>query len=217
LFCQTKSFNGIDIDVIISMIGSVLVVGTITSYIFENISKERLFAEIFSQINKDMSVKKAGLDSCHPVSTDIVFRDDICRARQITTLFAYSADFIKRHVQELTDAARRGVEIRFVFVKRESTVLDAMRALGWSEASITANYEALERYRASFSEYKNVRFVFVDAIPRYGAVLFDDTVYVIEHTTSSGQRNVPALKLSKGGFLADFYCADIEKLIHEGK
>ena len=110
------SCNGIDIDEILSIVGSVLVVGAIMSYIFENLSKERLFGEIFSQINKDLTIKRSGVEACYAVSSDIVYRDDIAEAMKVTTLFTYADGFIKRHFDELLIAAKRGAEIRFVFV-----------------------------------------------------------------------------------------------------
>ncbi|MFC3084867.1 hypothetical protein [Tabrizicola soli] len=162
---SSMSYNGFDVDVVLSMVGSVLFVGTITGYIFENRTKEKLFGEIFERINKDLSIRNAGIESCFEASTDISYRDEIKHAREITTLFTYADGFLKRHMEELLDAATRGAILKFIFVRQDSQIISAMEGLGWAKTSISANYESLKVFEKRF-EGKNVSFHYVDAIPR---------------------------------------------------
>lgn len=209
------NINGIDVDAAISTIGSALVIGSLASFFFENHAKEKLFEQVFEKTLKSTEILRAGIQDCHEHSMEINYRQLIADLDLITTLFTYADGFIKRNEQEIIAAAKRGAKIKFLFVDRNSPVIKTMIELGWQEKSIDANYENIEKFRADMEKYNNVSVRYINAIPRYAAVMFDEELFIIEHTTSTKRSQVPAFRISKNGYIGSFYQADINNLIKD--
>lgn len=138
--------NGINLETALSTLGTAIVVATVSGFIFENYSKNRIFEEISEKIIGSGSAFDAGIERVFKDSKHIRYDHSIARASKITTFFGYSDRFIKDHYKDICAAIDRGAEIRMIFLKKDSRAIEAMRALGWNQKSMESSYDTIDSF-----------------------------------------------------------------------
>jgi len=99
--------------------------------------------------------------------------------------------------------------VNMVFLKKESKTLELMRELGWNDDSINASYAKIDSFAERFKD-KRLNVVYVDAIPKYSAIILDNQLFYIFNTLSLERQSVPCLVAKKGQKFFDFVKADIQ-------
>lgn len=206
------SIKGFDVGTALSTVGTFLIIASIISFYFETVSKTAFFNDISDKMSGSVSFRDAALQELFISSKEIRFSEEIKKSKCIKTVYTYSDNFIKVYNEELDSAIKRGAEIEFYFLNKNSKIIEYMIDQGWQRHAIYASYETIAQFSEKYSEKPNVRIKYFDAIPRYAGLFFDSSVYIIEQTISSGRTSVPALKLAPYGNLAKFYISDIERL-----
>ena len=207
-----KVYFGFQVGTAFGTIGTFLTIAAIINFYFDTVSKRAFFDEISDKMSGSMSFRDAALQELFMSSKEIRYTEEIRKSKSILALFTYSADFLKTYADELEDAIKRGVNIDLYFLDQNSSLIGYMKEHGWQESSFAANYEVIEAFSLKHSANENVSVHFFDAVPRYAALFFDTSVYIVEHTVSSGRTTVPALKLASHGNLAQFYIEDVKRL-----
>lgn len=208
-----RRLYGIDIETVLSTLGTILIITPIFNWFFDVAGKEALFEEFYAQSRIAKTVADCGIEDFYEDSTKVDYSPFIRSSKSIDLAFSYAGNFLRNNRADLLEAIKSGTKISIMRLS-DGYVLSAMRKLGWTEESISAGRRICEDFarEANKLSANSVIDYEIDFLPRYSVVQFDAVVFVIKNTAASGRVRVPCLRLSRKGPLAEFYSNDIQNL-----
>jgi len=197
--------------------GSTITFIGVIDWLYEVYTKKKLHAELTELIMGSKSVSDSGIVQFFQDSKDIKFKNLISDSSCLTTIFSYNSRFLEDYEEQITALLVRGGAVEFIFLKNDSKTIALMKSMGWDEASMVSHYRKIERSQGKFASVKNanVRFTYIDTIPRYSAVKLDNSVYLILNTASHERQSVPAVCIKSRSPLWNFLEVDIKKVKEE--
>ena len=199
----------LDISSILRSIGTFLLSAAFLGFLYEIHTKHQFFHEAHKMALGTENLAHSGLCDFVENSKKIDFTDDVKNSKEIWTVFSYSSRFLDDYSEALEVALIRNSKVNMVFLKKESKTLELMRELGWNDDSINASYAKIDSFAERFKD-KRLNVVYVDAIPKYSAIILDNQLFYIFNTLSLERQSVPCLVAKKGQKFFDFVKADIQ-------
>jgi len=206
----------VQLDRLMAEVGALILVVGILHWAFEFGLRKAMLSEVAGTVVGSAHLHDSGLVSCNMNARHVDESVHWSQSANLTIGYQYSPSFFKEIHEVLRQRCRSGLPTTVAILRANGAAARYLHdsttgtpTIGKSVAEIVALLEEV-----SVGE-KACTLLFHDRVLRYSFIQTDEHVWIKFYANSAARTTVPALKVSAGTPLFNFFANDIKRLLEE--
>lgn len=216
----------INVAELLADVGALLLIVGLLHWIFDTSIRRQLTQEIFESVVGAGRTSSSGIIDVNHNSREVSYEKIIKSAKRLIIGEHYSSRFFEDYAPQIRERlARGGGETIALLLKPETSAARYLRESGSGHGGVSeqlgkiheiTNISASGHSTAS-RETTGFCIKWHKRVLRYSFVMSDDLVWVRFFTNSEGYSLVPAVCVSKGTPLYEFFLTDVTRLLEQAE
>jgi hypothetical protein len=203
-------------------IGALLLIVGLLHWIFEASLRRQLTQEIFEAVVGAGRISSSGIVDVHHNSREVRYEAIIASAKKLIIGEHYSARFFEDYAPQIHDRLSKGAETIVVLLEQDSAAAHYLAQSGSGHGAVSAQIAKIKeitsaKAKTKTSKSSSFQLKWHNRVLRYSFVMTEDRVWVRFFTNSEGYSLVPALCVTKGTQLYEFFLTDITRFLEHSK
>jgi hypothetical protein len=182
-------------------------------WLYDSFVRRLFFEEIITTVTATRSIYDCGILEAFSNSIKANHAKSVLESNTLVMLFAHSKRFIDSYFDEFARRVRSGKKTIIYCNHPKSAAAIYYSSCGrnqnYIESSIAELISMIGKLDVSG---QMIKVEYINVVPRYALVMFDDIAYVIMATSSEGQAAVPALVVRRGSPMWRFLEDDLDRI-----
>lgn len=208
------SWMKIDVDGLVVNLGSLISFIWVAQSLFDSRARDRLFNEIRSEAIGSVKIASSGIIDFSENSHRVDLSDKIKNSRVLIVGVNHSAKIISNNLDSFLDRAQLGCEVKVVAVNPNSIAakfLEEQQATTVIESSKDKMISVLRDIQGRGAK---VEFYLSNVIMKYAFMVFDDCIWIVLGTNSTGRKSVPGFMVKKDSSWWRHFDEDIQGVVN---
>ncbi len=203
----------IDIDILVSNLGALLLVTGGLQWLFDSYVKNELFEEISSKTIQNVNISKSGIADIKISSRDVDYTNLILRSNEITIGINYSPRLLEDYIEEFRERAKSNLKTTIILLDLSSKAAYYLRTIKDENSHLEPNNKKIHGIVDELNKINNTISIFHhESILRYSFFKSDNSIWIKPYRSSPGRCKTPAVKLDVNTSLYNYYNNDIDNL-----
>lgn len=210
---------------LLAHVGALLLIVGLLHWIFDTSIRRQLTQEIFESVVGAGRTSSSGITDFSHSSREVRYEKIIKSAKRLIVGEHYSSRFFEDYAPQIRERLARGDETIALLLKPDTSAARYLRESGSGHGGVSEQLGKIREIASipasgsnkGLRETAGFRIKWHKRVLRYSFVMSDDLVWIRFFTNSEGYSLVPAMCVSKGTPLYEFFLTDVTRLLDQAE
>lgn len=208
--CEVVKVN---LDQLVANVGALIAVIGLLQAVFDSAVREQIVSDVYASVTKGSRIRDSGIADAVPNSREVDYSTLLERSQRLIVGTHYSSRFFEDCADRLARRLKAPGETIVLFLDPDSAAAEYLKKSGSGRSDIAKELRRAKDLLILGNSKHVLRVHNHKRVLRYTFVMGDNDIWIRFFTNSEGFSHVPAVHVTRGGALFDFFESDIMRLL----